>query len=493
MFYRRELKLPSSKSATVEFASFKGGLNRKIDSNILPISYAVNTYNFFTKDGALKDGLGIDAISRKSFGAEGEIEFGDGAIKKTWQYTRYDFDKGERADKLIAYKDDGYLYEMDINGGSSLQKIEGSYFLAEPHFINYRLNGEDVLIVSSPQDEMLVWNGTDAPYRVPDAPKITSTTIHYERLFATSAGEQNAVWFSETLNPLNWDINLEGAGFIEMTDERGSLIKVVSFLDYLYVFREFGISRLTAYADQTQFSVSHLFTSSGRISGETIAICGDRILFLASSGLYAFDGLSTHRLLGEITDDISNIELAKGCYYNGKYYLACRYNYNDGQKVLCENGDYRLNTVIEYDLQTKDFHILRGVDITSFSVVKIGNQELLTATLRGEYNNLIATIEPSGSYFGQPLEKVWQSPFSDLGRSDYVKTLKSVHMFTATDCLLEINADGNIYKLTISGGTTVQRINPNISFERISLKFICRKTGAYITRPILRLSLSGGR
>lgn len=43
------------------------------------------------------------------------------------------------------------------------------------------------------------------------------------------------------------------AGFINFSDECGDVIKVVSFSNYLYVFREYGIFRLTAYGDQNDF------------------------------------------------------------------------------------------------------------------------------------------------------------------------------------------------------------------------------------------------
>ena len=109
---------------------------------------------------------------------------------------------------------------------------------------------------------MVVWDGVSDPYEVLDAPKISSMALHYERLFATVDGEKNSVWFSDDLDPTNWSMSLDEAGFIELIDERGALLKVVSFLDYIYIFREYGISRLTAYGDQTSFSVSNLFVSS---------------------------------------------------------------------------------------------------------------------------------------------------------------------------------------------------------------------------------------
>ena len=75
--------------------------------------------------------------------------------------------------------------------------------------------------------------------KVNNAPKITSMCVHYERIFATVQDNQNALWFCKEFDPTKWEIDGTGAGFIEMVDERGYLTKVISFLDYVYIFREY--------------------------------------------------------------------------------------------------------------------------------------------------------------------------------------------------------------------------------------------------------------
>lgn len=69
-----------------------------------------------------------------------------------------------------------------------------------------------------------------------------------------------------------------------MIDERGALNRVISYLNYVYVFRDYGISRITAFGAQTDFSVSNLFVSSGKIYPRSVALCGDSVIFLRRTG-----------------------------------------------------------------------------------------------------------------------------------------------------------------------------------------------------------------
>lgn len=56
-------------------------------------------------------------------------------------------------------------------------------------------------------------------------------TMHYERLFATTSTDKYTLYFSDDLDPTNWNENITEGGFIQMLDERGELLKVISFWD----------------------------------------------------------------------------------------------------------------------------------------------------------------------------------------------------------------------------------------------------------------------
>lgn len=203
---------------------------------------------------------------------------------------------------------------------------------------------------------MYVWDGVNAPYRVENAPDITSMALHYERLFVTVDGEKNAVWFSDDLDPTNWDASLAGGGFIQLIDERGSLNRVISYGGYVYVFRDYGISRITAFGAQTEFSVSNLFVSSGRIYPGSVALCGDTVLFLAEDGLYAFDGVSTVKMLKNLDGLFKNGERSCSYYADGKYYLAFAREETDG-KIGCETGAYVNNALLVLDLSSGGYSL----------------------------------------------------------------------------------------------------------------------------------------
>ena len=132
------------------------------------------------------------------------------------------------------------------------------------------------------------------------------------------------------------------------------LNRVVSFNDYVYVFRDFGVARVSAYGDQTNFSVSQLFISSAKIYGNSVCVCGDRIMFLSRDGIMSFDGYTTQKLNLGIESLLINVtnENCSSLYYNGKYYLALKLNFDDGEQIGCEsyNEGYINNAIIEVDL-----------------------------------------------------------------------------------------------------------------------------------------------
>lgn len=131
---------------------------------------------------------------------------------------------------------------------------------------------------------------------------MTSMCVHAERIFATVSGEQNKVWFSADFNPENWKVSGDGAGYIDFDDEGGKVIKVVKFLNYVYIFRDFGVERLTAFGAQTDFSVSKIYTASARIYPDTIVPLGDSIVFLTEEGLKCLDGYNVQNIFADLSD-----------------------------------------------------------------------------------------------------------------------------------------------------------------------------------------------
>ena len=112
--------------------------------------------------------------------------------------------------------------------------------------------------------------------------------------------DEYRLYFSDDFDPANWQISLKEGGYISFDTQMGKVVKVVSFAGHVYLFFEHGVMRLTAYNLQTEFNLQKLYLSPGAIYPSTVAVCGDRILFAASDGIFVFDGVSIKKVMEEM-------------------------------------------------------------------------------------------------------------------------------------------------------------------------------------------------
>lgn len=480
----------------LKYANFFNGINVDYDQNIMPISYSVDTYNFSFNNGALKTGLGITKlmlpnsydITSKTLRA---VNLDGYTFKASWLYKK----ENHNMFGLEEYSYENYIIFQDVNGDFYLYdicntkdfvvKIENINIQGEVSLVNYNLNGVDSVLICS-VDGMWVFNTQNlAAVKIDNAPKIKSMCLHYERLFATVADDRYEVWFSDDLNPTNWNVSLNEGGFIKLSDNYGIVNKVISFNDYVYIFREYGITKLTAYADQTEFDVSTLFVSSGKIFGNTVCICGDRVLMLTQNGIYVFDGYSTNKLnlnIDNLFVDTMN-HYACSCYSNGKYYLACNLNFGDDKKVLCENFEYYNNALLELDLNTNTLNILRGVDIRNLNAIaddKV-NKVVACYTYNGQYS--FGEIGKSGVVYDYTLPKCWKSPLSDLGYPEKLKVVKDVYLKSDVPVKVTIRTETitKVYNAKPKNGLV--HISTMVKGRLIAIDFECDCDKCEISSP----------
>jgi len=470
---RRGTAFPTSRKVSLTLDSFDKGINLKFDQALTSMDYARYIQNFSFETGALKEGMGFDSLfSKISSGNELTILENDlkniGSIERVFYFYKYNQEKLSREDKLIFITSTLEAYYIGLyDTQKQLSKLRNIKFTSIPVGARYRLNGEDVIIFSSETDNMIVWNGEEDAYSVLDAPKISSMAVHYERLFATTTGEKNSIWFSDDLDPTNWTLGLDEAGFIELIDERGALLKVVSFLDYVYIFREYGITRLSAFGDQSQFNVSNLYVSSGKIYPDSVSICGDKIIFLASDGLYRFDGVDTTKILSSIEEGFLNIDNsdAISCYCQSSYFLACNF-------IDKKSGDY-LNTLLEIDAETMKLkNITKGVQIKSLMSFSLGSDNLVVATVKTDKENafLPSILVKNGQYFGNSLEKTWISQESTLGDLYHKKLLTTISIENSCPLVLTIMSGGREHAFELDETKDVNVINCQIALYKFSFK-----------------------
>ena len=495
MFYPNYLTLKNVSYKTYDFASFANGINTNYDEKLMPLKYSKNTYNFCFNNGALTNGLGISEF-KVSYSANDLTKMHgfnvpDGvSVLGAWVYNIYSKLDVRYVDYLIVYCSNGKMYmgSMFMNT-SVLAEIDGLSFSSLPSVVSYNLNGADVLLIGTKNEGLFVLDSRYTPFKVDSAPNITSMAVHYERLFVTIDGDdKRTLYFSDDLDPTNWNLTLSEGGFINMMDERGVLNKVVSFNDYLYVFRDFGIARVSAYASQEDFYVSQLYTSSGRIYPNTITMCGDVIIFLADDGIYSFNGSSTSKIslnIDKLFENVSN-DHAVGTFNNGCYYLTCKLNFDD-EKVGCEAGDYVNNVLLELNLNTGEINLLRGVDIINIqSVTNTLNSKVVACFKNGEFYSL-GEINKCGCVFENSLKKVWHAPETDFGVCNREKIITNFYIYTKSDMKVIIKTNNKIKEFSIKGKDKISTIKPNLKGYSFEVSFVCENNNAYISMPQVRV------
>ena len=443
----------------LKISDFSNGINAKIDQNVLPLNVAKTSYNFDFFSMGLKNAMRFHALKcplltletsldklldLKNMCQNGRVHF----------YKRYDFTNNSWDDKLIIFDQNLNCFYLNLCTDEAVLTSLGIEFSSFPSMVNYRLNGEDVVIFASPTDNMYVWNGVDQPQEIIDAPKIKSMVIHNERLFATTVSDQSELWFSDDLDPTNWSVSLNDAGVIAMVDElRGSLNKVVSFGDYLFVFRENGISKLSASAGQESFYLTHLFVTSGKIFENTVEVAGDRIIFVASDGIFCFDGINTKSILDNLKDKIMIDDNCKAKFFNGKYYLSCKVNFEDNNVTDLNyptlNGDgTEINAILSIDVKSGEYVILRGVSVVDMEVVNTNYMQEIIFLNKSDFP-LLTLNNTENPTIVQNM--VWRSGLSDIDNTIRIKAVRHIYLSvfegSATFKLFNENGDCVSYNL----------------------------------------------
>lgn len=491
MFYKKGLKGKKQSLIKLNFSTFAKGVNVDDDASVINFNNSVLSYNFFYRNGALTQGYGFKELTLPEEYTTTMMPlnyfYENVELSNLWLFRCYNTTYSQFQNKLIGYSPtNDNLYWVKLNkdeaGVHWLVMTNEGMFTQCPNMVNYRYNDQDVLIISSPADGMYIWNTITEPTQVVGAPKITSMCIHYERLFATVDGEKNAVWFSKEFDPTQWSIDGTGAGFIQMVDERGALNKVISYLDYVYIFRDYGIARLAAYAEESQFDVTQLFVSSSKIYADTVTVCGDIVMMLTGNGLYAFDGINSKKIelkIDKLFEGVDNSK-ATACYFNGKYYLGCKLNFNDGETVLEEQNSVN-NALVVFDVEDSSLSITRGVDISAILALQSETISKLVCCVRGTHATKFVEIDTSGEYFTGTMPKMWKSPKSDLNYPNKLKLIKELYIETDGNCSVEVVTDGTSKSFNLTAGQNRLRINKKA--KTLSIKIEANTALARITPP----------
>ncbi len=447
----------SVKTKKILLSDFRGGMSGVLADRLLPLSYATVSYNFDNSDGALKDGMGVS-----------DITFPNGfwcqttsPAQSVYYYRRYD--NGFK-DSILLYCSDKCVYSFSIFDKNGIQKIKGLEFDSKPIGVPYNYNGKDIFLFSTQKEGLFVLDGTNAT-KV-NAPLIKSMCIHNERLFITTGGDGTRLYYSDDFNPLNFSVTLEEGGYIDFQDGRGGLQKLVSSLGYLYIFRSYGISRLASYFDQADFSVNHLFVSTGKIYPDSVTACSDGIIFLASDGLYKLTSAGVGKIFSDYDSFLNGCDNsnAKGLYYNGKFFLNCKMSLKGKEE----------DVVLICNLVKNTSYLAKNLKVADFCVITAENY--CKSIVLQKNRKALCTFDKLGNNCEKPLTKVWETPVSSLGVVGKEKTVKKIEVSTNVDLTVTVISEKESKSVKIKKKKGVS--GENLSVRGKEFKFIFSTSSA---------------
>ena len=473
MFYQNNIKGKTYKSKTVVFDLFGENINADVET--IKNGQGVMCYNFENKSGALETGIGFGSLSLPV--ADGSsvqrdiIIFNETDILKLWHYKYYDHINKLEIDKVMFFNVDGRLSIFNVftyDDYSYIINNNPEIFATVPAGINYCIDGEDYMIFSG-EGGLYAYSQHMLPVLNENCQKALSICRIYDNIFIIPNDDRGSVLFTSNINPLEL-----GTSFSEMdlTGDGGRLCALINFDDYLFIFRDYGITKLSKYGSSDNFSTSEIYRSATKIFAETVVVCGDMIVFLTQDGIYKFNGSSTIKfdLKIECLLENSNNKFATACYFKGKYYLACRLNFNDNESVGCENyiNGFKNNAIIILDVKSDKFNITRGVDIASLLSLNAGSLNTILTSFYGEFANKIGVLNDSGKVFDLELSSIWKSASIDFDEPDKLKIIRKILIKSDYDCTLTLKSDLEEKIVNIIGQNKTVRLNSNIkgtSFE----------------------------
>ena len=370
------------KKERLTIKNFSPMINTKSNKFDLNQEEAYSTFNFMVDKGVLKKSCGAEELTlpqhKTSLQELRKLNY-SGLIRftKLWRYKFFSKHNQDYEYALIALGSNNVIYFINMFGyDDTIYTLNEFVFQETPNAITFRVNGEDVIGFCSPSDSLMVWYCDKMPYQVESAPKFSSICLHNQRLFAIDSEKNYLVRYSSNLNPLDWStssVAVTSAGSIELNDYKGSLKNLISFQDNVFVFRDFGISKISSYSNYSKFSATNIFNSSAKVFCNTATICGTDIFFLCEDGLYKFDGFNVEKFDDSFAKVFTknNEQTANTTYFDGKLYIACSLNFDDNLTIGCEREvDHKNNCLIIYDIQTKSYTITRGIDISCMLGIK---------------------------------------------------------------------------------------------------------------------------
>lgn len=456
----RSEETPSVKRVTYSVKDFQG-IDAKSEENTLSMRVAREAANVGISCGSITSGPGFSDPELY----EGRVvpqPYKQGLhFTSCFLYPIKDLATGVRHDRLLARNElNGFFYRVELDEGAEWVRSGGLSLPEDVCGLPLTRAGEDMFIVCRPEGNFFMFLYDD--YSWQSAPHFTSICCQKGRAFAVNP-ETNRLYYSRLGSFTGWtpEPGVPGAaGYFEIEEDGGRAMEVVAFNGMVYLIKENAVMQLKVFTDVTEFQLSKVFETSGRIYPKTVAVGESAIYFLTDDGLYAFDGYNAVRIFEGLTVNIGDKSASHAVFSGWKYYLATNVK---GDGIYGDEADgLTNNAVIVFDIALGTASVARGVDVLWFTPVAKGKSSAVLCGFRNEKRKgHIAKIDGSGELFGVPFRKYWATSESNLEEPARYKVLRRAYISSAHNAEVEFIFDGKGYKYPLNGSPNAQQININ--------------------------------
>ena len=166
---------------------------------------------------------------------------------------------------------------------------------------------------------------------VPGAPAGSTAAFFGERLFIAS-GE--TLFYSAPLAPKDWAQSADGSGSVVLPSAGGNILKLLPDRGRLLLFRERGVTALSAPGDFLGFEAEELPCAVEGLMPSSVARCGSRVLFCSKEGIFSLKGETLSRLSGCGEQRIAFGRGVSAVSSGERYYASV--TLRDGEKCILE-------------------------------------------------------------------------------------------------------------------------------------------------------------
>ena len=452
-----------------------GGYDPDDADRSLPKSMCDEAFNFAFDRGRLTDGVSFSPFRQTLDDGRaqalpvpqtqfGEYELFAGKLKID----------GKTRDVLFASESQrlSYLVLGDENATwqTKTDMSPGTFVSA----VGYVFEDDDLMLFAGRGAGVYILSGSNGGQTVANALPIRDIRTYRERVFAVVDRERPCVWFSDAFDPYDWSVSLDAGGYIYTDGSAGKVLAIVPMSDFLFVVCEYGLYRLTAYSDQSSFTLKRISSDTGRIFAKSAVVCGDSLVFAACDGVYGSDGYGVRKLTSRADKLLADAKDVSAVFWRGKY-LAC---FDDG-KSAPGGGD---GAMFALDLDSGNIDVSRGLDFASPTALRGEKDNRLLARSK-EDGAVLAANDRGGVY--RKRFAYWHIGGIDLGLPCDKKRIVQIECRTSAPFTLGIVADGERHEYLFSPAIAKRLIG--VAGREFEFDITCRAPSAVISPPLVTI------